>query len=130
LGTVEVTTANVHARLNNNADITLRMPPVPPGLQRVADVPIYFSDAIVRRALSLQQTADAQAPRAVLSNALASQLGVSDGSAVRVRQGKVSVTLLAAIDAGLPPNVVRVAAAHRSTAALGAMFGAIAVEKA
>jgi NADH-quinone oxidoreductase subunit G len=38
--------------------------------------------------------------------------------------------LEAGVDAGLPDSVVRVAAAHPSTRALGAMFGAIAVEKA
>src|SRR5690606_7130211 len=32
------------------------------GLQRVADVPIYRSDALVRRAEPLQQTSDSRAP--------------------------------------------------------------------
>jgi hypothetical protein len=36
------------------------------GLQRVADVPIYAADALVRRAASLQLTADARAPVAGL----------------------------------------------------------------
>ena len=34
------------------------------GFERVADVPIYFADPLVRRAPSLQQTADARPPRA------------------------------------------------------------------
>jgi NADH-quinone oxidoreductase subunit G len=38
--------------------------------------------------------------------------------------------LVAAIDARLPANAVRVAAAHPATATLGAMFGTINVEKA
>ena len=33
-----------------------------PGVQRIADVPIYFADPLVRRAQSLQQTRDAAAP--------------------------------------------------------------------
>ncbi|MGB4347423.1 MAG: molybdopterin-dependent oxidoreductase, partial [Burkholderiaceae bacterium] len=126
---------DLSARLNNIADISLQ--PLVPALssapaeqlQRVADVPIYFTDAIVRRAASLQLTTDAQPPKAVLSAALAQKLGVAAGETVRVSQGKASATLLAAIDASLPANVVRVAAAHASTATLGAMFGAILVEK-
>jgi NADH-quinone oxidoreductase subunit G len=38
--------------------------------------------------------------------------------------------LVAAIDARLPDNVVRISAAHASTAGLGGMFGPISVEKA
>jgi len=101
------------------------------GLERIADVPIYFTDAIVRRAASLQQTSDAQAPKASLSAALAQKLGVTDGTQVKVTQGCGGVVVLAAaIDAKLPDNVVRVSAAHPSTAGLGGMFGAISVEKA
>jgi NADH-quinone oxidoreductase subunit G len=98
--------------------------------ERVTDVPIYFADAIVRRAESLQKTADAAAPKAHLSTALAQQLGVVAGDKVKVSQGSGSAILVAAVDAGLPANAVRVAAAHASTAALGSMFGSITVAKA
>ncbi|MDB5988675.1 MAG: NADH-quinone oxidoreductase subunit, partial [Herbaspirillum sp.] len=98
--------------------------------ERIADVPIYFTDAIVRRAPSLQQTTDAVAPQAWLSAAMSAKLGVAAGDKVKVSQGQGSTVLTAAIDNSLPATVVRVAAGHNSTAALGAMFGAIAVEKA
>jgi NADH-quinone oxidoreductase subunit G len=98
--------------------------------ERIADVPIYFTDAIVRRAPSLQQTLDAAAPKAWLSAALSASLGVAAGDQVRVSQGQGSAVLTAAIDNALPATVVRLAAGHGSTAALGAMFGEIAVEKA
>jgi len=100
------------------------------GVERIADVPIYFADAVVRRAESLQKMADAAAPKAHLSSALAQQLGVVAGDTVKVTQGNGSAVLVATVDAKLPANAVRVAAAHRSTAALGSMFGAITVEKA
>ncbi len=99
------------------------------GLQRLADVPVYFSDAIVRRAESLQLTRDARAPAARLSPALAQRLGVVAGDRVKVRQAGETV-LEVILEAGLPDGVVRVAAAHASTAGLGAMSGAIMVEKA
>ncbi|GJI90134.1 NADH-quinone oxidoreductase subunit NuoG [Duganella hordei] len=100
------------------------------GTERIADVPIYFADAVVRRAESLQKMADAAAPKAHLSSALAQQLGVAAGDTVKVTQGSGSAILVAAVDAKLPANAVRVAAAHASTAALGGMFGSITVEKA
>jgi NADH-quinone oxidoreductase subunit G len=98
-------------------------------LERLSDVPIYFSDAIVRRAASLQATHDAQSPKAILSANLAKELQLQEGGSVKLTQDGGSVTLIAAVDNTLPANVVRVAAAHASTAALGSMFGAISVEK-
>ena len=99
-------------------------------LERLADVPIYFADAIARRSEPLLRTADAQAPLATISADLAKVLGVQAGDMVTVQQGEGSATLVAAIDARLPANVVRVAAAHQLTSSLGAMFGPISIEKA
>jgi NADH-quinone oxidoreductase subunit G len=132
LGASSLDALDLSAKLNNVANLPLPVPAAtaPQGLQRVADVPLYASDAIVRRAASLQETADAKPPRAILSTALAQQLGVTDGASVRVKQGSGAVVLACEIDASLPENVVRVAAGHASTAALGSMFGAVAVEKA
>ena len=130
LGGADLTALDLSSRLNNLTNIGFQAPQPLAGLQRLADVPIYATDGIVRRAESLQQTADAQTPKASLSPALAEKLGVTDGATVRVTQGKGSVLLRAAVDASLPAQVVRVAAAHASTSALGAMFGAISVEKA
>jgi NADH-quinone oxidoreductase subunit G len=118
------------ARLNNHAEIALKPVQASQGIERLADVPLYFSDAIVRRAESLQQTTDARAPHAVLSVALAEKLGVSPGEKVRVSQGTTTIVIECAVDRGLPDNVVRVASAHTSTAGLGPMFGTISVEKA
>jgi NADH-quinone oxidoreductase subunit G len=98
-------------------------------VERIADVPIYFTDGIVRRAESLQMTVDAQAPKAWLPASLAASLGVAEGGQVRLTQGEGKAILAVGIDATLPENVVRVAAGHPSTANLGAMFGSIKVEK-
>ena len=99
-------------------------------LKRVADVPIYATDATVRRAHSLQLTADARGPVASLPIALWQQLGLQDGAMVRVTQGDGATVLLARLDASLAENTVRVPAGHLGTAMLGPMFGAITVEKA
>lgn len=124
--------ANLVPRLNNLGKAAPQAEVAAAGLQleRVADVSIYATDAIVRRSLPLQQTNDGAAPKAWLSADLAGKLGVAAGDQVKVTQGAGSAVLAAAIDAKLPVNVVRVAAGHQSTAGLGAMFGSISVEKA
>ena len=99
-------------------------------LERVTDVPVYFTDALARRSEPLQRTAASNAPLVSLSKAVAEQLGVKAGDTVKVSQGSGSAVLVADVDAGLPSNAVRVAAGHRAVASLGAMFGDIKVEKA
>ena len=118
------------ARLDNQSAAAWSASPVPTALERIADVPIYASDALVRRAPSLQATADAKLPIVGLPSGLWSQLGLKPGDAVRVSQGQASATLPAREDATLAANAVRIAAGHASTATLGAMFGAITVERA
>jgi NADH-quinone oxidoreductase subunit G len=122
----------VAARLSNAIDGDPTPPAASrPALQRVADVPIYGADPIVRRAPSLQQTRDAQPPRARMAAATAAAIGVTDGATVRARQpGGGEALLEVAIDAGVASGCVRVAAGHERSATLGAMFGEITVERA
>jgi NADH-quinone oxidoreductase subunit G len=100
------------------------------GLQRIGEVPPYQTDAIVRRATSLQQTKDAGAPQAWMNSALLQRLGVAAGAMVALRQEEGHVVLRAGCDDKLPLDCVRVAAGHPMTAGLGAMMGGIEVEKA
>jgi NADH-quinone oxidoreductase subunit G len=100
------------------------------GIERIGEVPIYQSDAIVRRAPSLQATQDAALPRAWLNAAFMLQIGVNEDDAILLKQGAGQVHLAVGRDDGLPDNCVRVAAAHPITANLGGMFGAISVERA
>jgi NADH-quinone oxidoreductase subunit G len=100
------------------------------GLQRVSDVPIYASDPMVRRAASLQRTADAHALPLHLPTAVWQSLGLQAGDRVRVTQGTATQVLPAALDARLAADAVRVAAAHPQTTGLGPMFGPLTVEKA
>ncbi len=99
------------------------------GLQRIADVPIYFADPLVRRGVALQLTRDATVPSARMCAATLAQVGIADGSHVRVRQGQGETQLIARGDETVPVGCVRVAAAHASTAGLGDMFGTIYVER-
>jgi NADH-quinone oxidoreductase subunit G len=99
------------------------------GIQRIADVPIYFADPLARRSAPLQKTRDAQPPRAWMNGRLMQSLGVQPGGLVLVRQGGGEAGLPAALDDKLPDNCVRVAAAHPSTTGLGPMFGTVTLEK-
>ena len=99
-------------------------------LERVADIPLYFSDALVRRAPSLQATLDAAQPVVRANAGTLAAVGVADGGAVVVKQGAESIKLVAKLDATVPDGAVRIAAAHASTVALGAQFSVLTVEKA
>jgi NADH-quinone oxidoreductase subunit G len=57
-------------------------------------------------------------------------LGLVAGDRVRVARSGATVELVAQADDRLAAGCVRVAAAHPSTAALGAMSGELSVERA
>lgn len=122
--------AGLAARLDNTSSAKAMPAGAASGLERIADVPIYATDSLVRRATSLQLTADARPPAVSLPSALWNQLGLATGARVTVRQGQGSTVLPARLDASLAPTAVRIPAGHPGTAALGAMFGAVTVEKA
>jgi NADH-quinone oxidoreductase subunit G len=117
-------------RLDNTTTAAVTLVAAPEGLQRLADVPIYAADPLVRRAASLQGTADAKAPVVGLPMTLWQQLGLQAGDKVRVSQGAAAAVLHARADASLATGTVRVSAGHADTAMLGAAFGTIVVEKA
>jgi NADH-quinone oxidoreductase subunit G len=98
-------------------------------LERVTDVPIYFADPIVRRAGALQKTRDALPPTARVSPETLAALGIAAGDRVRVTQGDGVVELVVQGDSALAAGCVRIAAAHLSTSALGAMSGELSLER-
>jgi NADH-quinone oxidoreductase subunit G len=125
IGTQEELARKLDSRVNG---LALQTPAATAaGLQRVTDVPIYASDAIVRRAASLQLTRDAAPPRARMNAATLAKLGLKEGQPVKVKQGKGEATLNAACDERLPRDCVRIAAAHAATKDLGPMSGEISV---
>ncbi|CAG2149793.1 Periplasmic nitrate reductase [Cupriavidus campinensis] len=128
----EVLAKPVAPQLNNTTDAPIRVTAAAAnGIERIADVPIYHADPIVRRADSLQLTAAARrAMQVALSSDLFDKLGVQVGDPVRVTQGEGSVVLPAALEITLPANTVRVPAATVAAATLGALYGNVTVEKA
>jgi NADH-quinone oxidoreductase subunit G len=123
--------ADISSRLSNATTAAIRAPEgVADGIERVTDVPIYFTDPLVRRAAPLQKTADGRAPLARVNAATMARFKLAAGAKVRVRQGGAEATLTVALDAGLPEGCVRIAAGHPSTSTLGAMFGPVTIEAA
>ncbi|WP_427312911.1 NADH-quinone oxidoreductase subunit NuoG [Cupriavidus sp. H39] len=128
----EVLSAPVESQLDNATDAPIRVAAAATnGIERIADVPIYHADPIVRRAESLQLSAAARrAMQIALPADLFVRLGIQSGDPVRVTQGQGSVVLPAVLEATLPANTVRVPAATPAAMSLGAMFGTVTVEKA
>jgi NADH-quinone oxidoreductase subunit G len=121
---------DISSLLSNKVDVVVGTSEKAKGVQRIADVPIYFADPLVRRSEPLQKTRDARAPKAWMNGRLAARLGVSAKDKVLVKQNAGQARLDVGVDDRLPDDCVRVAAAHASTAALGPMFGALTVERA
>ena len=128
-----VNVVDLSARLSNATSAAVQAAAGSAGLERLASLPIYATDALVRHASSLQLTSDArQAAFAGLPKALWSQLGLPEqGGRVRITQeGAGAAELNAKLEPGLPANVVRVPAGLAETASLGALFGTLTVSKA
>ncbi|MBU2642131.1 MAG: NADH-quinone oxidoreductase subunit NuoG [Gammaproteobacteria bacterium] len=122
-------TGNVQAYLNNEiSGVTAAPVSVHAGLERVAEVPIYQTDAVVRRSPSLQMTLDAALPVARMHGRLIDRLGLLENGRVSVRQTASALTLKVQRDDLLPDNCVRIPSGHPLTAGLGPMFGPITAE--
>ncbi len=99
------------------------------GLERVADVPIYRSDIIVRHSEPLQETPASQPPKARMNAATLQQLGVESGQMVRVRSDQGEVQLATLLDSAVPDGAVRVSTAFDETLPLGGSFALVSVER-
>jgi NADH-quinone oxidoreductase subunit G len=100
------------------------------GLFRVADVPIYAVDALVRRAQALQQTPLARPAEIILNPALAQELGLTASSQARIRQNGAEVVLPLVLDEGIPKNCIWVAAGLAGSASLGPAIGPVEISAA
>ncbi|MFT0850632.1 NADH-quinone oxidoreductase subunit NuoG [Achromobacter sp. F4_2707] len=126
-----VLAAGIESRLSNEIKAAPALTSVAAGqgLERVTDVPIYRSDAIVRRSQPLQETTASQAPRARMSAATLQGLGIESGDAVRISSAQGQVTLPAQLDDTVADGCVRISAAFPETLALGAADGQLNVER-
>jgi len=96
------------------------MTPASGQLMRLAEVPMYTVDPIVRRAPALQKTADNPKPSARLNAAQAGKLGFQGGESVQVAMAQGIARLDLVLDERVPDGCVLVPAGYPETAMLGA----------
>ncbi|PLC51667.1 NADH-quinone oxidoreductase subunit G [Pollutimonas subterranea] len=125
-----VLASGIDGRLSNEVTASVGLSSKREGLERVADVPIYRSDALVRRSQPLQDTAASHAPHARMAASTLAGLGIDAGAAVRIGSAQGQVVLAAFLDDTVAPGCVRVATAFNETLALGSGFGQLTVERA
>lgn len=76
------------------------------GIELVFDTPVYFTDALVRRAPALQAMQNNWASIIQINPELAAKLKVKDGDKIRIAQELHSVELDCALDARVPKTCV------------------------
>jgi len=117
--------------LSNNASVFVSEQTLSAtNVQMIAEPGIYHGDAIVRRADSLQLTADAKAPVLRVSTDVATAAGIADGDMVKLTKDGNSVVLAAKLDSGLAAGVVRLMAGTSVTSGLNGYFGPVSLERA
>lgn len=125
-----VLASGVEGRLSNDVKAPLGLGQALSGLERVADVPIYRTDAMVRRSEPLQAAPASKKPAAAMNGRTLTSLGLTAGVKVRVSGGQGAVELETVQDDAVADRAVRISAAFETTAALGGAFGQISVERA
>ncbi|HHW75556.1 MAG TPA: NADH-quinone oxidoreductase subunit G [Xanthomonadaceae bacterium] len=98
------------------------------GLLRVAEVPIYATDPLVRRARSLQASPLARPAEVRLHPDVARELGVSERERVQVRQNGAAVELPLVLDESVPKGCAWIPAGLDASVALGPAVGPVVVQ--
>ena len=98
------------------------------GLHRVAEVPIYATDSLVRRARSLQLSPLAQPVEVRLHPDVARDLGVAEREQVQVRQNGAAVDLPLVLDESVPRGCAWIPAGLYASVALGPAVGPVAIQ--
>ncbi len=96
------------------------------GLSRLADWPIYRTDAVLRRATALNAHPLNRAPAVRMNADEAARQGVADGASVRVGH----VVLPVVVDGAVPDGAAWIEAAHDLTATLPPYGASLTLSKA
>ncbi len=98
------------------------------GIHRSSDVPMYATDAVVRRAASLQETVDRQTMCVRLNSAEIERLGLGNASMVTVEQGNVNMTLTLVADDTVPDASAWIPSAVEGNEILGSAFDEVTIK--
>ena len=99
------------------------------GFERIAPVPIYAADALVRRSKPLQATKDSEFAGVALSPATLERIGLTECEQALVCQDGRSVTLDVVADGRLPDDCVYLPAGIAASAALDAGDGGVVLDR-
>ena len=99
------------------------------GLERIAPVPIYATDALVRRSRPLQATKDAELPGVIVNPSTLDRLGLMGGEPAVARQGAGSMVLDVISDRRVPDGCAWLPEGVPASAALDSGGGGIVLEK-
>jgi NADH-quinone oxidoreductase subunit G len=99
-------------------------------IQRIAYLPIYAVDSIVRRAGALQNTPDANVCAVCLNPADANTAGLNTGDKAAVSQDSHTVELDAIVADAVAPGAALLSMAIEETLDLGAANGSLQIKKA
>lgn len=125
-----VMVGGIDSRLNNEIRSNTGLFNPLTGVERVAELQIYRTDALVRRSQPLQEHINSAPPQAAMNAKTMQSLNLEAGNAVRVSNDFGVVELDVALDEAVADDVVRLATGFEQTAALGFGSGAIQVEQA
>ncbi len=98
------------------------------GLLRVAEVPIYALDPLVRRARSLQASPLARPAEVRLHPDMAGELGVAGREQVQVRQNGAAVDLPLVLDDSVAKGCAWIPAGTNASVALGPSVGPVTIQ--
>jgi NADH-quinone oxidoreductase subunit G len=117
-------------RLNNNLRhlVEIDVKASSKALRRIGEIPLYQSDAIVRRAPSLQKAGKSAVGFVAMNGAMLKRLGLQQGDTALLTQSGASIHLPVQTDERVRDNCVRLPACAE-TAAMGDLYGDIMVEK-
>lgn len=124
-----VLAGNLSERLSNKVVVSAGVKQFEQGLERVADVPVYRSDAIVRRAEPLQEAPASQVPVLRATRSTLASFGLAAGDQARIKSATGEITLVAQPDDNVAVGAVRIALAFPETLGLGSAFGQVTVER-
>ena len=99
-------------------------------LYRIGEIPMYSIDALCRRSLPLQETAQAQNLLLGLNPEDAARLGLGDGARARVRQGEHDAEFEVSISDSVPAGGAWLRSASSASRELGSAVAPVIVEVA
>ncbi len=100
------------------------------GFKRVAEIPLYSVDMLVRRSAPLQATHDADAAWVLLSPVDAGKLGITENARVALQHAGARITLPAKLDDSVQSGNVFLPAGIAATAGFAPLYAGVELERA